>query len=78
LERAGTRAGDVLEDLSFPARRIDRKTLFMFQPANFNRAIRAAIEQLDQPLVDSIHLNSPVTDIQSLVSNPTLGLVLNL
>jgi len=50
----------------------------MFQPANFNRAIRAAIEQLDQPLVDSIHLNSPVTDIQALVSNPTLDLVLNL
>jgi len=78
LERPGTRAGDVLEDLSFPARRIDRKTLFMLQPAYFNRAIRAAIEQLDQPLVDSIHLNSPVTDIQALVSNSTLDLVLNL
>jgi hypothetical protein len=77
LERTGTRASDVFEHLSFPARRIDRKTLFMFQPAYFDRALGAAIQQLDQPLVDSIHLNSPVTDIQSLVSNPTLGLVLN-
>jgi len=50
----------------------------MFQPAYFDRALGAAIQQLDQPFVDSIHLNSPVTDIQSLVSNPTLGLVLNL
>src|SRR5215471_11779574 len=67
-KRAFVVAFGVAEHFVFTSGLVDRKALLLLDTANFQRALRALIEQVDEFLVDFVHAAPPVSDVHTTAS----------